>query len=115
MTFFDKELPSHKKIVPKMSLSERLESIELKIRQLALKVRQLYRENHNLRESNEQLHAALSQKDSAFKVLHERLEKAELELEQKRKTETVQSAKVSAQIDQYVKEIDRCIEWLANN
>lgn len=98
-----------------MSLSERLESIELKVRQLALKVRQLHRENQNLRDANEQLWAALSQKEDVIKDLQERVVKAEQEVEHKRKMDTEQSVKVRAQIDQYVKEIDRCLEWLTNN
>lgn len=98
-----------------MSLSERLESIELKIRQLALKVRQLQRENQNLRDANEQLWVALSQKEDFIKGLQERIEKVEQEVEHKRKIDTEQSVKVRAQIDQYVKEIDRCLEWLTNN
>jgi len=98
-----------------MSLSERLESIELKVRQLALKVRQLHRENQNLRDANEQLWGALSQKEDVIKTLQERVVKAEQEVEHKRKVDNEQSVTVRAQIDQYVKEIDRCLEWLTNN
>lgn len=98
-----------------MNISERLESIELKIRQLALKLRQLTRENSALREENQQLQTTLRQRDETLAELRNQLQNVNLTLDEQRQGDTVQTEKFKEQVDHYIQEIDRCIAWLTNN
>lgn len=100
-----------------MNLSEKIDSIELKVRELAFKLERLKKENAALREENKLLKAEVdgfnkaAAKATDFKE-NNNTQRSSDEVEQ---TEGEQSEKLRAQIDQYIKEIDQCIEWLNNN
>jgi chromosome segregation ATPase len=98
-----------------MNASEQFERIEIKVRQLLALVKQLKRDNGGLQEENRELKEHIAQRDAAIRVLQTQVERAEQELVKLRREETEQSDKFKEQVDQYVKEIDKRIELLANN
>lgn len=102
-----------------MNLSEKIDSIELKVREVAFKLERLKKENAALREENKTL-----------KTMVDRLKQARASVEgdltntdqapprqdgSSQPAEGEESEKLRAQIDQYIREIDQCIEWLNNN
>lgn len=95
-----------------MELSNKLEQIELKIRQLALKLERLEKTNSDLLDENQQLKAKLKKGESKALSLEQQLRKTHEVLELKRTDEPEQTKKVRKELDRYIKEIDKCIEWL---
>lgn len=100
---------------PKMNASEQFERIEAKVRQLLTLVKQLRRESAGLQEENRELKTHIAQRDAAIRALQVQVERANQDLAKLRHEETEQSEKFKEQVDQYVKEIDKRIELLANN
>lgn len=95
-----------------MDLSEQIDSIELKIRQLALKMERLKKENAALQEENRQLKAELDRQKGTASVLKDKLETTQRALGLQREEQPEHSTKLKDQLDQYIHEIDQCIEWL---
>ncbi|MEM9918584.1 MAG: hypothetical protein AAF990_10835 [Bacteroidota bacterium] len=91
-----------------VNLSDKLNSIELKVRQLALKLERLQSENTSLLNENNQLKTALREERNkpAIAIVPQNTvavqERTDLEREKKLRRE----------IDQHIKQIDKCIEWL---
>lgn len=98
-----------------MNASEQFERIEAKVRQLLTLVKQLRREKAGLQEENRELQATIAQRDDAIRALQVQVERANQDLVKLRREDTEQSEKFKEQVDQYVKEIDKRIELLANN
>ena len=98
-----------------MNLSERIDNIELKLRQLGLKMERLQGEKLALLDENKQLKIELDRQKGTADVLKDKLERTQRVLSQKQEEDLEQSEQLKDQIDQYIKEIDRCIEWLHNN
>lgn len=98
-----------------MSVAERLESIELKVRQLALKQERLQRENAALQSENQQLKAGMDKQEATVIALKDKLETAQRAYEEKATEENEQSKQLKQLIDQYMLEIDKCIDWLHHN
>lgn len=96
-----------------MHLLKQLDHIELKIRQLGQKVERLQRENESLRADNLELKTELDRQRGVVGSLKDKLERTQQELERR---DSVQSGPpaddLREQIDHYLREIDRCIEWL---
>ncbi len=107
--FYERLEPQH------MSLSEQIESIEIKVRQLALKFERLQRDNAALQAENARLHAGLDKQEATIIALKNKLEQAQYALVQQVEEETEHSRKLKQLIDQYILEIDKCIEWLHSN
>ncbi|HOY21147.1 MAG TPA: hypothetical protein PLC89_27790, partial [Haliscomenobacter sp.] len=78
-------------------------------------IKQLRRDKEGLQEENRKLQEVIAQRDAAIRALQNQVERASSILEKQRREETEQSEKFKEQIDQYVKEIDKRIELLANN
>lgn len=98
-----------------MSVTDLFENIELKIRQLALKVERLEKENLALKSENEKQKVELDlQKDTVI-ALNEQLLEAQMAISSKKNEDREHSEQLKQQMDQYIKEIDKCIEWLHNN
>lgn len=92
-------------------LSDKLESIELKLRQLAIKIESLKSENASLLDENKKLRASLSEKSNAVGLLEDRLEQnSQQHVEMPRDNELKNSKKLKKDIERYIKEIDKCIE-----
>ncbi len=100
---------------PKMDLAEKIERIELKVKQLALKRRQLQRENASLLAENQKLKVELERADRKKQEIKTSLRETSEALERRIREDSQKSEKLQLQIDHYVKEIDKCIEWLTNN
>ena len=98
-----------------MSVTDLFENIELKIKQLTLKVERLEKENIALKSENEKQKVELDlQKDTAS-ALNEQLLEAQMAVSSKKNEDREHSEQLKQQMDQYIKEIDKCIEWLHNN
>lgn len=98
-----------------MNLNEKLESIEIKVRQLALKQERLQRENAALQTENQQLKAGIDKQEATIIAFKDKLETAQRALENRAEEESEQSQQLKQLIDQYILEIDKCIEWLHHN
>lgn len=98
-----------------MNASEQFERIESKIRRLLDLVKQLRQDKVSLQEENRRLEEVIAQRDAAIRALQTQVERASNALVKQRQEESEQSEKFKEQIDQYVKEIDKRIELLANN
>ena len=97
------------------SISDKVSRIELKIRQLALKIERLENDNKSLLEENRLLKAELSKGGSKSSDLELKLAKAQNALVEKRENDPEETKKLRKKIDQYVVEIEKCIEWLNAN
>ncbi|NRB51503.1 MAG: hypothetical protein HRU41_27775 [Saprospiraceae bacterium] len=98
-----------------MQVTEKIDNIELKIRQLAQKVDRLNEENNSLKAENERLKTDLDKQKGAVLTLKNKLDKTQGMLDTQHVSETADSEQLKKQLDQYIKEIDKCIEWLSNN
>ena len=95
-----------------MELSNKLDQIELKLRQLALKIERLEKAKTTLLEENEALKTKLKKGDSKTLSLEQKLRKTHEVLESKRTNDPGRTQKVRKELERYIKEIDKCIEWL---
>jgi DNA anti-recombination protein RmuC len=98
-----------------MDLLDSIENIELKIKQLALQVKHLRMENGQLHKQKEALEAALAEEKEKNGQVQQQLAQKQQALRQQLEKEEQQSTQWKTAIDEYTKEIDRCIEWLTNN
>lgn len=98
-----------------MNASEQIEGIEIKVRQLALKLERLQRENAALLTENQQIKANMEKQEAMISALKDKLENAQSALEQQVNEETEHSKHLKQLIDQYIIEIDKCIDWLHRN
>lgn len=96
-----------------MDLSKRLDSFELKIRQLGSKLERLRGENADIRAENEILKEELDRRQGVINALKDKLERTHREMNvRETKAEDSDPDRVRQQIDYYLHEIDKCIEWL---
>ncbi len=96
-----------------MDLSKRLDSIELKIRQLASKLDRLTQENEQLLAENHQLKTDLDRQQGLVSALKDKLERTQREMDERRyEADEPDRASIRQQIDHYLREIDKCIDWL---
>ena len=70
------------------------------------------KENAALHQENELLKTELDRQKGTVGILKDKLENTQRVIDLQREEEPEQSAKLKEQIDQYIKEIDNCIEWL---
>ena len=97
------------------SISDKVSRIELKIRQLALKIERLENDNKSLLEENRLLKAELSKGGSKSSNLEVKLADAQKALVDKRESDPEDTKRLRKKINQYVVEIEKCIEWLNAN
>ena len=67
-----------------------------------------------LRKENAELKAELLNRTDKINVLQQELDTKQADWEAREKTRANQSEQLKKQIDLYIEEIDRCIEWLQN-
>ncbi|MEL7118552.1 MAG: hypothetical protein AAFO07_03905 [Bacteroidota bacterium] len=93
-----------------MSLTTKLDGIQQKVKEMALKLERLKSENAVLKEENQHLREQLQQVDdrpqASQSAQNKRLKKTHLE--------EGNSDQLKQTLDQYIQEIDKCIEWLNN-
>ena len=90
-----------------MNTKDKLEHIEIKIKQLGFKLERLAKENSLLREENQNLKSALDRVG--------RQPGDSKDLPEEKDYRIAERQELKAQINQYIQEIDKCIEWLHNN
>jgi uncharacterized protein (UPF0335 family) len=96
-----------------MDVLDKLDSVELKIRQLVQKMERLEGENAELEAENKRLKTELDKQNGAVRTLKNKLEKSQQIMAVPDGGEpTGRVELVKEQINQYIEEIDKCIEWL---
>ncbi len=96
-------------------MTGQLENIEKKILQLSESLKGLRSENAVLSDENKKLKTDLAAQNDRIGDLTERLSKTQQALAGQRGDKDEESSqKMRKQIDQYIKEIDKCIAWLQN-
>lgn len=97
------------------NLSDKLDKMRDKLQELALKMDSLKAANTSLLDENEQLKAALKEKDSKVNTLKQQLTETQNATNYivVAKNNSESSTEVKQKIDQYIKEIDKCIDWLS--
>lgn len=103
-------------------LTNRLENIEQKIRQLAKKMEQLQQLNVALEDENRKLKSnlavlkeELNNQANTHKAAVAAPQQAMATAPTNTGTDDKRSKQLKKEIEQYIKEIDKCIEWLQNN
>ncbi len=99
-------------------ISNRLAAIEAKIKKLIQENKTLHEAKTNLIEQNKFLSEKLTLQEQKVVSLEEHLQAAKREKSLPVRDEkgiSVSSKQLKKQIDEYAKEIDKCIEWLYNN
>ncbi|MEM1321968.1 MAG: hypothetical protein AAGG75_17030 [Bacteroidota bacterium] len=94
---------------------ERLGRIDLKLKQLASELISLRTENSGLLDENKNLKDNLLIHHNRIKDLEHKLANTRQMLEQKRENDPESSKKLRKDLEQYIKEVDKCIEWLQNS
>lgn len=97
------------------SLTDKINNIELKVRQLALRLERLQNENKTLLLENKKLSDELQQNNSKLGVMEEKVVQSKVALDLHRDKDPEVSKKLRKEIEQYIAEIERCVEWLKNS
>ena len=95
-------------------LSEKIANIETKVRELALKMERLQQENAALAEENRRLTDELAAVEKRVGELNSTLAQRQHNGKIEGAQDAGMSKKLRKEIDQYIKEIDQCIDWLQN-
>lgn len=95
-----------------MNRVEKIDQIELKIRQLALKMERLQEENTVLAKTNKQLKTDLVNESDKRILLEQKLGELSKTLQAKQAEDPENIQQIRREIDHYIQEIDKCIEWL---
>ncbi len=95
-------------------MTQQLENIEQKVRQLAEVMTALRQQNAVLSIENNKLKADLEAQQERIGELTERLTNSQQAWAGQRGDDSESNQKLRKQIDQYINEIDKCIEWLQN-
>lgn len=98
-----------------MQLNKRLDSFELKLRQLASKIERQEREKANLAKENSDLKRELDRQHGVVSALREKLSHTQQEDQHQPANATQVPAHVRNQLDECIRELDLCIEWLENH
>jgi len=97
-----------------MNLTNQIDNIEQKVRRLAAMMEEVRQQNGALFDENTKLRAELKSEREKAGELITKLTKTQRALEIKRKDDPESTKKLRKQMDQYILEIDECIEWLQN-
>ena len=96
-------------------MTDRVSNIEKKVLQLVELTNKLRQENAVLSEGNKKLKADMEVQNDRISNLTDRLYNTQQALAgQRGGNDKESSQKLKKQIDQYISEIDKCIEWLEN-
>ncbi|MFT4665228.1 MAG: prefoldin subunit 5 [Gammaproteobacteria bacterium] len=95
-------------------LINKVAQIEQKVRQLAAKLQTLQREHEKLKGDYKTLQSEVIQKNTKLLALEKQTKILPLAWK-KDKVAELKDKKMKKEIAQYIKEIDKCIEWLQNS
>jgi uncharacterized coiled-coil DUF342 family protein len=93
-------------------LTQQLDHIEQQVQRLVEVSNTLRQENTALLQENKKLKAEQEAQNERITELTQRLSNAQLALAEQRGDDPESSQKLRKQIDQYIREIDKCIAWL---
>ncbi len=93
-------------------MTQQLDNIEHKVKQLLDAMTALRQQNASLLQENNKLKADLEAQHERIGELTERLTNSQQALAGQRGDDSENTQKLRKQIDQYIQEIDKCIEWL---
>jgi uncharacterized coiled-coil DUF342 family protein len=93
-------------------LVQKIDGIEWKIQKLAQKMKLLKKENSALLEENLQQKTELEGHKKNIYNLEAQLSRTRETLESSHKNGSGSSKLLKEEIDQYISEIDKCLEWL---
>jgi len=96
-------------------LAERIQSIDWKVRQLAKNMERLREEKAVLADENEQLHERYARQQDRLGVVRDKIKKIQRELTASTKKEEMNVSTLSNQINKYLKELDKSMEWVQNS
>ena len=96
-------------------VTDKLNNIELKVRQLALRLERLQNENSTLLLENKKLKSELLQNTTKLGQMEEKVVRSKVALDLKKSSDPEHSKKLRKEIEQYIAEVDKCIEWLQNS
>lgn len=94
-----------------VSLADRIQSIERKVRSLAANMLQQRQTIVDLQVENKRLKSLLQQADSPSALMQEN--QTTLEMTQSNMSES-QIQQLRKELDLYIEELDKCIDWLQN-
>ena len=97
------------------ALAEKINGIEQKVRLLAAKLELVQKENAAFKEENRKLKTDLAVIIEKNGQVDPKMVVKPPETARKNGGEPVNSKKLRKEIDQYIKEINKCIEWLQDN
>ena len=97
-----------------MDWSNKVDRMEAKIKRVADKIERLQSANASLQQENDELKTQLAGQQEKVNVLKDKLNEAQRSLPVPSGEGPERSKKLNKQIDQYIREIDKCIEWLQN-
>ena len=95
-------------------LSDKIEGIETKVRQLAARLHTLQVTYEQLKLEHKKLKTELIQKNTKLFELEKRTKTLPL-TQKKHGTAQLRVKQMKKEIIQYIKEIDKCVEWLKNS
>jgi chromosome segregation ATPase len=95
-------------------LTNKVAKIDNKVRQLAARLRTLQADYEKLQAENKKLQSEVIRKNTQLLALEKQTKTLPL-AQQKSKAADVRDRKMKKEIAQYIKEIDKCIEWLQNS
>mgnify|MGYP005667367143 FL=1 len=96
-------------------LSEKVDTIEIKVSQLALRIDRVQKERDKYLEENNKLRTELTNYNNKTKDLENKLVRTTLALEEKKENDPEHSKKLRKELEQYIKDIDKCIDRLKNS
>jgi len=100
----------------KQVITERLNGIEEKVKQLAKKMEQLQKNNLSLEEENRKLKSGLAvYKQQANQSTGVGVAATTPAAGNNKTGVDINSKKMKKEIEQYLREIDKCLTWLQNN
>ena len=97
-----------------MDFTTQIEHITEKTKRLAEVLGRLRKENEALKRENAQIKTKLSNHVERINVLELELDNKQADWTEQKKVSAGQSEQLKKQVDSYILEIDRCIEWLQN-
>ena len=99
----------------KQEIFEQIDHIDQKVRLLAEKLENLQFENKELQEENNKLKGIIEEKQEKIRTLGADFTANSRRMEEKRDLNPGKTKQIRKEIDHYISEIDKCIEWLQNS
>ena len=97
-----------------MQIDQKVSDIYKKVLQLGEQKQYFELLAKELEETNNKLTERLHQLEQALQSSNEKLEEAEERYRSKYENEPKEKARLKKRLEQYVKEIDDCVDWLQN-